>query len=162
MRRPLPRWEPSKGSHALPRRYAASRARRLPTRLAVLPVLVAAALASGHSAAQGPSHANAKGPVKKLESVMACMKYRQQKLEEDGGLRMELRNCCHGPVKCSIQWQVRCGRGGQTDARSADLEIAAGATESAFGYGECGNDGWQISGVRWNCETAAAAAPDDR
>ena len=29
-------------------------------------------------------------------------------------------------------------------------------TESAFGYGtECGNDGWRISGVKWNCETAA-------
>jgi len=137
---------------------------RLPTRIAVLPVLVAALFASGHSVAQGRSSANTKGPVKKLESVMACMKYRQQKLVEDGGLRMELRNCCHGPVKCSVSWQVRCGRGGSADAKSADLEIAAGATESAFGYGtECGSDGWQISGVRWNCETAAAAdTPDDR
>lgn len=76
---------------------------------------------------------------------------------------MELRNCCHGPVKCSIQWQVRCSHAGQADAKSADLEIAAGSTESAFGYGtECGNDGWQISGVKWNCETAASATtPDD-
>jgi hypothetical protein len=121
---------------------------------AVLPVLVAATLASGHSAAQ--SSKSAKSPVKKLESVMACMKYRQQKLEEDGGLRMELRNCCRGPVKCAISWEVRCGRGGKPDARSADLEIAAGGTESAFGYGAsaCGNEGWQISNVRWNCETA--------
>ena len=135
--------------------------------IAVLPVLVAALFASGHSVAQGPSSAKtpAKGPVKKLESVMACMKYRKQKLVEDGGLRMELRNCCHGPVKCSVSWQVRCGKGGPADAKSADLEIPAGATESAFGYGTaCGNDGWQISGVRWNCETAASAAdaPDDR
>jgi len=134
-------------------------------RIAVLPVLVAALFASGHSVAQGPRSANAKGPVKKLESVMACMKYRQQKLVEDGGLRMELRNCCHGPVKCAVTWQVRCQHGGAADAKSADLEIAAGATESAFGYGtECGNDGWQITGVRWTCETAAPAAdaPDDR
>ena len=83
--------------------------------IAVLSVLVAATFASGHSAAQGPSSAKtsaktpAKAPTKKLESVMACMKYRQQKLVEDGGLRMELRNCCHGPVKCAISWQVRCG-----------------------------------------------------
>jgi hypothetical protein len=85
------------------------------------------------------------------------MKYRQQRLVEDGGLRMELRNCCHGPVKCSISWQVRCGRDGKSDGKTADLEIAAGSTESAFGYGtECGNDGWQIAGVKWNCETAAA------
>jgi hypothetical protein len=137
-------------------------------RIAVLPVLVAALFASGHSAAQGPSSAKtpAKGPVKKLESVMACMKYRQQKLVEDGGLRMELRNCCHGPVKCSIQWQVRCSHAGQADAKTADLEIAAGSTESAYGFGtECGNDGWQISNVRWNCETAASATTsgdDDR
>ena len=88
---------------------------------------------------------------------MACMKYRQQKLVEDGGLRMELRNCCHGPVKCAISWQVRCA-GGKPDARSIDLEIAAGSTESAFGYGtECGNQDWQIMGVRWSCETAGAA-----
>jgi hypothetical protein len=121
--------------------------------LAVLPVLVAATFASGHSAAQGSKSAQA--PVKKLESVMACMKYRQQKLVEDGGLRMELRNCCRGPVKCAISWEVRCGRGGKPDARSADLQIAAGGTESAYGYGgsACGDKGWQIGNVRWNCET---------
>ena len=131
--------------------------------IAVLPVLVAAAFASGHSAAQGPR--STKPPVKKLESVMACMKYRQQKLVEDGGLRMELRNCCHGPVKCSVTWQLRCQRGGgKPDVKSTDLEIAAGSTEAAFGYGtECGNDGWKISDVRWNCETAASPdTPDDR
>jgi hypothetical protein len=131
---------------------------------AVLPVLVAATFAAGHSAAQGSR--SGKGPVKKLESVMACMKYRQQRLVEDGGLRMELRNCCHGPVKCAVSWKVRCQHGGgAADTKSADLEIAAGTTESAYGYGtECGNDGWQISEVRWNCETAAAAtdADDDR
>ena len=136
--------------------------------IAVLSVLVAATSASGHPAAQGPSSARAqakasekapaKAPTKKLESVMACMKYRQQKLVEDGGLRMELRNCCHGPVKCAISWEVRCGRAGKPEAQAADLEIAAGSTESAFGYGTgCGNDGWRISGVRWNCETAQAA-----
>jgi hypothetical protein len=137
---------------------------------AVLLVLVAASFASGHSAAQGsksvktPAKTPAKPPVQKLESVMACMKYRQQRLVEDGGLRMELRNCCHGPVKCAVSWEVRCGRDGKPDAKSADLEIAAGSTESAFGYGtECGNDGWRISSVKWNCETAAAAdGPDDR
>jgi hypothetical protein len=133
---------------------------------AVLLVLAAASFASGHPAAQGSRSAKtpAKAPVQRLESVMACMKYRQQKLVEDGGLRMELRNCCHGPVKCAISWEVRCGRDGKPDAKSADLEIAAGSTESAFGYGtECGNDGWRISSVKWNCETAAAAdGPDDR
>src|SRR3982751_3643854 len=124
--------------------------------MAVLSVLVAATFASGHSAAQGPR--SVKAPAKKLEPVMACMKYRQQKLVEDGGLRMELRNCCHGPVKCAISWQVRC-EGGKPDAKSADLEIAAGTTESAYGYGtDCGNQGWKIMGVSWNCETAAAAA----
>ncbi len=136
--------------------------------IAVLSVLVAATFASGHSAAQEPSSAKTpaktaktpKAPTKKLESVMACMKYRQQKLVEDGGLRMELRNCCHGPVKCAISWQVRC-EGGKPDAKSADLEIPAGSTESAFGYGtECGNQGWQIMGVRWNCETAGTG--DDK
>jgi len=131
-----------------------------PPLFAVLPVLVAAALASGHSAAQGSRSAKKSGraPVQKLESVNACMKYRQQRLVEDGGLRMELRNCCHGPVKCALSWEVRCGRGGKPDAKSADLEIAAGTTESAFGYGtECGADGWQIAGVKWNCETAATS-----
>ena len=63
--------------------------------MAVLAVLVAATVASGHSAAQGSRSAKrpARGPVQKLESVNACMKYRQQRLIEDGGLRMELRNC---------------------------------------------------------------------
>jgi hypothetical protein len=126
--------------------------------LAVLPVLVAATLAAGHSAAQGP-----KAPTRKLESVNACMKYRQQRLVEDGGLRMELRNCCHGPVKCSISWEVRCGKGAKADAKSADLEIPAGTTESAYGYGAaaCPNQDWQIAAVRWNCETAAAGDPAD-
>jgi len=131
---------------------------------AVLAVLAAATFASGHSAAQGSKSrkAPARAPVQKLESVNACMKYRQQKLVEDGGLRMELRNCCHGPVKCAISWEVRCGRGGKPEARSADLEISAGTTESAFGYGtECGNDGWQISGVRWNCESVQSSSLDD-
>jgi len=122
--------------------------------IAVLSVLVAATFASGHSAAQGSK--SAKAPAKKLESVNACMKYRQQKLVEDGGLRMELRNCCRGPVKCAISWEVRCGREGKPDPRSADLQIEAGSTESAFGYGtECGDDSWRISSVKWNCETAA-------
>lgn len=126
--------------------------------IAVLSVLVAATIAAGHSAAQGSN--SAKAPAKKLESVMACMKYRQQRLVEDGGLRMELRNCCHGPVKCAISWQVRCGRSGKPDAKSADLTIEPGGTESAFGYGAsaCGNEGWQIMGVRWNCETAATGS----
>jgi len=133
--------------------------------LAVLAVLVAATTASGHSAAQGSksvmASAKAKAPVQKLESVNACMKYRQQKLVEDGGLRMEWRTCCHGPVKCAISWEVRCGRGGKPDARSADLEISAGSTESAFGYGECGNEAWQISGVRWNCESVKTDGASD-
>ena len=131
---------------------------------AVLSVLVAATLASGHSAAQGSRSAKtpAKAPTQKLESVMACMKYRQQRLVEDGGLRMELRNCCHGPVKCAISWEVRCGSDGKAEPSSADLEISAGTTESAFGYGtECGNDGWQISGVRWNCESVQSSSLDD-
>lgn len=126
--------------------------------IAVLSVLVAATFASGHSAAEGSKSAKAsdKAPAKKLEAVNACMKYRQQKLVEDGGLRMELRNCCHGPVKCAISWEVRCGRDGKPDPRSADLEIEAGRTESAYGYGtECGNEGWRIASVKWNCETAA-------
>lgn len=150
--------------------------------IAVLSVLVAATFASGHSAAQGsnsreeparfagrassregsgilsgfPRLKSAKAPARKLESVNACMKYRQQKLVEDGGLRMELRNCCHGPVKCAISWEVRCGGDGKADARSADLEISAGSTESAYGYGtECGNESWRITSVKWNCETAA-------
>jgi hypothetical protein len=123
---------------------------------AVLAVLVAATFAAGHSAAQGSRSAKGpgKGPVQKLESVNACMKYRQQRLVEDGGLRMELRNCCRGPVKCAISWEVRCDGASQSEAKSADLEISAGKTESAYGYGnECGNDGWRISSVRWNCET---------
>lgn len=101
---------------------------------AVLSVLVAATLASGHSEAQGPRSAKtpAKAPTQKLESVMACMKYRQQRLVEDGGLRMELRNCCRGPVKCAISWDVRCAGGGEPEAKSADLEIPAGSTESAL------------------------------
>src|SRR4029079_12615419 len=112
---------------------------RLPL-FAVLAVLVAATIAAGHSAAQGSKSANAsakaKAPVQKLESVNACMKYRQQKLVEEGGLRMELRNCCHGPVKCAISWEVRCLSGGvKPESRSADLEISAGTTESAYGYG---------------------------
>jgi hypothetical protein len=130
--------------------------------IAVLSVLVAATFAAGHSAAQGPRSAKmpAGTPTKKLESVMACMKYRQQRLVEDGGLRMELRNCCHGPVKCAISWQVRC-EGGKPDAKSADLEIAAGTTESAYGYGtECGNQAWKIMAVRWSCETAGTG--DDK
>src|SRR5262245_50971201 len=113
--------------------------RRPRSKLAVLAVLVAASFASGHSAAQSSQPAKAK----KLESVMACMKYKQQRLVEDGGLRMELRNCCHGPVKCAVSWQVRCRGSGKPDAKSADLEIAAGSTESAYGYGTaCGNEGW--------------------
>ena len=112
--------------------------------IAVLSVLVAATSASGHSAAQGPSSARAqaktsekapaKAPTKKLESVMACMKYRQQKLVEDGGLRMELRNCCHGAVKCAISWEVRC-EGRQAGREVGGLEIAAGSTESATATG---------------------------
>lgn len=128
---------------------------------AVLAVVLAATFASGHSAAQGSRSAKtpAKGPVQKLESVNACMKYRQQRLVEDGGLRMELRNCCHGPVKCAISWEVRCGGASKAEARSADLEISAGSTESTYGYGtECGNEGWRISAVKWNCETAKAGA----
>ena len=124
--------------------------------MAVLAVLVAATVASGHSAAQGSRSAKrpARGPVQKLESVNACMKYRQQRLIEDGGLRMELRNCCHGPVKCAISWEVRCGSDGKAEPSSADLEISPGTTESAYGYGNsCGNDGWRISAVRWNCES---------
>src|SRR4029453_16159769 len=66
----------------------------------------------------------------------------------------ELRNCCHGPVKCAISWEVHCPRGAKPDAQSANLEISAGSTESAFGYGACGDDAWQISAVKWTCETA--------
>ena len=92
---------------------------------------------------------------------MACMKYRQQRLVEDGGLRMELRNCCHGPVKCAISWEVRCEGDGKPDAKSADLEIAAGTTESAYGYGtECGNKGWRISARALELRDRAAAGDD--
>ena len=122
--------------------------------IAVLSVLVAATFASGHSAAQG-----SKGPSRKVESVNACMKYRQQKLVEDGGLRMELRNCCQGPLKCAISCEVRCGKDDKPEPRSADLDISAGTTESAYAYGTaCGDGDWRISGVKWSCETAGGGA----
>jgi hypothetical protein len=130
--------------------------------VAVWPALVAAlfASASGHSAARGSK--SVKPPSKPVESVMACMKFRQQRLVEDQGLRMELRNCCHGPVKCSVSWQVRCDGGGAPDPKSADLQIAAGATESAYGYAtSCGDDGWRISDVRWSCETSEKPGSHD-
>ena len=95
--------------------------------IAVLSVLVAASLASGHSAAREVTKNSAKAPVQKLESVNACMKYRQQKLVEDGGLRMELRNCCHGPVKCAISWRSAAQSGGsKPESRSADLRNLGG------------------------------------
>jgi hypothetical protein len=133
---------------------------------AVLAVLVAATCAPGHSAARGSRSGQTptKGPVQKLESVNACMRYREQRLVEDGGLRMELRNCCHGPVKCAISWAVRCAGDAKAEAKSADLEISAGTTESAYGYGtECGNDAWRISDVRWTCASVKAgdASRDD-
>jgi len=126
----------------------------------VLPALIAATFASGDLAARGPR--SLKPPPKLVESVRACMKFRQQRLAEDKGLRMELRNCCHGPVKCSISWQVRCENDRPPDARSADLRIAAGTTQSAYGdAASCGDDGWRISDVRWNCETDGEAGSED-
>ena len=124
---------------------------------AVLSVLVAASFASGHSAAQGSRSAKKarQGTGQEAGIGEACMKYRQQRLVQDGGPAHGVAQLLPraGQVRDFVGGQLR-PKGGKPDGKSANLEIPAGATESAFGYGGVRRRRLADLGVKWDCETA--------
>jgi hypothetical protein len=98
--------------------------------------------------------------------ITGCPAYRQTRVGTEG-LRFELRNTCGFPVACTLTWSVRCrGAAASPGERSAQLDLAVGAADSAFASGSaCGPDGWDIGDIRWSCqrrkaEEAPAEHPD--
>ena len=85
--------------------------------------------------------------------MTGCPKYHQARVGNDG-LRFELENTCGFPVACTLTWAVHCRAGAESPGeRSAQLDLAVGASDSAFASGSaCGAAGWDIDGIRWNCQ----------
>jgi hypothetical protein len=119
-----------------------------PPRVAVLLALAGVLVGSGVAAAP-----KGKRSVRPDRPVRGCPAFRQTRMGNDG-LRFELRNTCGFPVGCTLSWSVHCrGDGESPGERSAQLELAVGASDSAVASGSaCGPDGWDIDTIRWTCD----------
>jgi len=85
--------------------------------------------------------------------ITGCPKYHQTRVGNEG-IQFELDNTCGFPVACTLTWAVHCrGVAESPGERSAELDLAVGTRGSAFASGSaCGADGWDIDGIRWNCQ----------
>ena len=125
-------------------------------RVAVLLALAALGLmlARASSVAAAP---RGKRSVPRDQTITSCPEYHQTRVGDEG-IRLELRNSCGFPVACTLSWAVHCrGPAESPGERSAQLDLAIGASDSTFASGSaCGRDGWDIDGIRWSCQRRAA------
>ena len=105
-------------------------------------------LAPGLGAAPG-----GKRSARRDRVITSCPRFHQARVGNEG-LRFELENNCGFPVACTLTWAVHCrGVAESPGERSAELDLAVGTRGSAFASGSaCGADGWDIDGIRWNCQ----------
>ena len=114
------------------------------------PLWLAALLATATLAAGRGGHA-ARDQKTTKGAVSRCVSYERRSTGDDG-LELRLSNECEFSIACTVSWQLRCGRGKRPEARSSDLELGSGATDSAFASaGACEGD-WEISRVHWSCD----------
>jgi hypothetical protein len=118
-------------------------------RQAVLLALVGLGLSLASEAAAAPRGKRSA----RDQAITTCPAYRQTRVGNEG-LRFELRNTCGFPVACTLTWAVRCrGAAASPGERSAQMDLAVGAADSAFASGSaCGPDGWDIGDIRWSCQ----------
>ena len=97
-------------------------------------------------------------------TVASCPEYGQER-SGDEGLRLELRNTCAYPVRCTLSWEVHCqgrARADSPGARSSELALASGASDAVIASGvACGSAGWDIANIRWACERDDAKVRGD-
>jgi hypothetical protein len=115
-------------------------------------VLCALALAVLCSpAAAGPK----KKVAKKKMSVAACTSFDQREREDDG-VDLVVSNRCEVKLACSVSWSLTCRPAEGKSRRSQHgqaFSLATEATETtAITPADCGNDGWEINDVAWNCQ----------
>jgi hypothetical protein len=125
-------------------------------RIAVLLALAGILFGSGAAAAPKGNRS-----VRRERTIRGCPAFRQSRTGNEG-LRFELRNTCGFPVGCTLSWSVHCRGGGESPGeRSAQLELAKGASDSAEASGSaCGPAGWDIDGIHWSCERRKDDADD--
>ena len=97
-------------------------------------------------------------------TVVSCPEYGQERVGDEG-LRLELRNTCGYPVRCTLSWEVHCRGRAMVEspgARSSVLALANGASDAVIASGvACGSAGWEIDNVRWTCDRDDAKVRGD-
>lgn len=123
-----------------------------PPRIAVLLALAGILFGSGAAAAP-KGNRSVQRERQRERPIRGCPAFRQTRIGNEG-LRFELRNTCGFPVGCTLSWSVHCRGGGESPGeRSAQLELAKGASDSAEASGSaCGRDGWDIDAIHLSCQ----------
>jgi hypothetical protein len=130
-------------------------------RIAALLVMCALVFGRGQAVAEKRRPSKPLKPAKTEQFVERCVKFNQER-EEERGVRLELHNGCDVSVTCTLSWSARCpGHARTAVPQSTSLRLSPGAADSAFANAiACGNEGWEITGVRWYCETVTPPAAE--
>jgi hypothetical protein len=97
--------------------------------------------------------AQSRSPDKrKKPSPARCVSYSQDQRPQQIDIR--LRNRCGVELSCNVSWSLRCDDDAADRKRheAAVFDLAAGATYLVEASASaCGDDGWRIGDVRWQC-----------
>jgi len=96
-------------------------------------------------------------PKAKVKSSLSrCVRYGQTMGSDKQSVDIKLRNRCRVPVSCSLERKVSCDADeAGTDPREfADvMKLSKGARDSInASAAACGDDGWAITDITWECE----------
>lgn len=118
----------------------------------VPPMVCAFALAWLGPGASGAMPTVAAQVCRSTGPVNSCVHYRQQLGK--GGIKLILKSRCKEMMSCTISWELSC-TGDKAPRRDSHIfTLMAGATEVVdASAAACGDKGWQIRNVRWNCQS---------
>jgi len=82
----------------------------------------------------------------------SCVRYRQKM--KPRGIKLILKSRCKGSMECTVSWQLKCGGEAKARPSSSVFTLLPKATEIVDASANaCGDGGWEIRNVRWNCNS---------
>ncbi len=92
-------------------------------------------------------------PKKKSKSLSRCIRYGQEKGEDEQSVQIRLRNRCKVKISCSIEWKLQCDGEEASEESSSAVKLESGATDFVTASAvSCGDRGWAVDDIKWDCE----------
>ena len=82
----------------------------------------------------------------------SCVSYRQKMKRQ--GINLILKSRCKGNMECTVSWKLKCTGDPKSRPNSSVFTLMPRSTEIVDASADaCGDSGWEIRGVSWNCNS---------